>query len=61
MIKVIEFTKEELYKQVEEGKTDIDFMIDYIVKINEVYNKLIDRVIELEGKLEMIGGSNENS
>lgn len=44
--KLLLFTEEELENQLEEGKIDIDFLIKYIVKINEVYNKLIDKVNE---------------
>lgn len=44
--KLLLFTEEELENQLEEGKIDIDFLIKYIVKINEVYNKLIEKVNE---------------
>ncbi len=49
-VKLEEFTKEDLIRQLEEGKIDIDFLLDYIVKIDEVYNKLIDRANTLEDR-----------
>lgn len=50
-VKIIEFTKEELVLQLLSGKIDIDFLLDYIVLINYVYNKLIDEVRRLGGDL----------
>lgn len=50
-VKIIEFTKEELVLQLLSGKIDIDFLLDYIVLINHVYNKLIDEVRRLGGDL----------
>ena len=47
-LKLEEFTKEDLLKQLEEGKIDTNFLLDYIIKRDEVYNKLIDRINELE-------------
>lgn len=47
-LKLEEFTKEDLIRQLEEGKIDTDYLLDYIVKIDEVYNKLIDRANTLE-------------
>ena len=50
-VKIIEFTKEELALQLLSGKIDIGFLLDYIVLINHVYNKLIDEVRRLGGDL----------
>jgi len=58
--KIKEFTKEELYQQLDEGKIDIEFLFDYIVKIDEVYNKLIDRVNELEEQKKGLRGTIES-
>lgn len=58
--KLEEFTKEELYQQFEEDKIDIDFLFDYIVKRDEVYNKLIDRINELEEQKEGLRGTIES-
>lgn len=50
-LKVKEFTKEELLLQLMAGEIDTEFLLDYIVLINRVYNKLIDEVIRLGGDL----------
>ena len=42
------FTERELKEQLKNGKIDTNFMIEYIVKRDEVYNKLIDKVNEQE-------------
>lgn len=45
---IIEFTKEELKEQLDKGIIDIDFLLTYVVTRDRVYNKLIDRINELE-------------
>lgn len=51
-LKLKEFTKKELRTQLENNLIDIDFLIDYIVKRDKVYNKLIDEIERLEKELE---------
>lgn len=48
-LKVTEFTYEDTLKQVK--KETPEFLAEYIFKMNRTYNLLIDRVIELEEKL----------
>lgn len=50
-LNIIEFTKEELQEQLDKGIIDIDFLLEYIVARDRVYNKLINRMNELEGML----------
>lgn len=50
-LKVKEFTKEELLLQLMAREIDTEFLLDYIVLINRVYNKLIDEVRRLGGDL----------
>ena len=45
---IIEFTKEELKEQLDKGIIDIDFLLTYVVTRDRVYNKLINRINELE-------------
>ena len=59
MIKLIEFTKEELYKELEEGKTDIDLMIEYIVNSTKAYNLLVDRYNKLGSALNVLEKENK--
>lgn len=42
--KLIEFTVEELQEQLKDKKIDKEFLIEYIVKRNRVYNQLIDKI-----------------
>lgn len=46
--KLKEFTIEELQEQLKDKKIDKEFLIEYIVKRDKVYNKLIDEVNKLE-------------
>ena len=39
--KLTEFTHEELQKQLDEGIISVDFLIDYIVERDKVYNMLV--------------------
>lgn len=50
-LNIIEFTKEELQEQLDKGIIDIDFLLEYIVTRDRVYNKLINRMNELEEML----------
>lgn len=43
-----EFSKEEILSQLENEEIDVDFLVDYIVKINHVYNELINDYNSLE-------------
>ncbi|MBQ7139961.1 MAG: hypothetical protein IJO32_00480 [Bacilli bacterium] len=45
-IKLETVSKEGIKHELKMKRIDEDFLIDYIVKINEVYNKLIDKVNE---------------
>lgn len=45
---IIEFTKEELKEQLDKGIIDIDFLLTYVVTRDRVYNKLVNRINELE-------------
>ena len=47
-LKLIEFSKEELYKQYKSGEIDIDYMCEYISTRDRVYNKLIDNITQLD-------------
>lgn len=42
--KLEEFTVEELQEQLKDKKIDKEFLIEYIVKRDKVYNKLIDKI-----------------
>lgn len=52
--KLKEYTKEEIHEQIINGEIDHDFICEYISKRDRVYNKLIDRVNELEGVIKEI-------
>ena len=52
--KLKEFTKEELKHQFSTGEIDIDFLIDYIVKRDKVYNLLIDEIEEKDDIIDTI-------
>lgn len=52
--KLIEFTKEELENQFEEGKIDVNFLIEYIVTRDRVYNQLIDEIEERDDIIDTI-------
>lgn len=45
-----EFTKEELQEQLKNKKIDVDFLLDYTIKRDKVYNELINKVNELTKK-----------
>lgn len=45
-IKLETVSKEGIKHELKMKRIDENFLIDYIVKINEVYNKLIDKVNE---------------
>lgn len=45
--KLEEFSIEELKKQLDNKKIDEEFLIEYVVKRDKVYNKLIDEVNRL--------------
>lgn len=47
-LKLTEFSKEEVQEQINQGIIDNDFISDYISKITEVYNLLIDEIERLE-------------
>lgn len=53
-IKLKEYTKEEIHEQIINGEIDHDFICEYISQRDRVYNKLIDRVNELESIVEKI-------
>lgn len=53
-LKLKEWTKEEIHEQIINGDIDHDFICEYISSRDRVYNKLIDRVIELESVLKEI-------
>lgn len=42
--KLKEFTVEELQEQLKDKKIDKEFLIEYIVKRDKVYNQLIDKI-----------------
>ena len=46
--KLEEFSVEELQKQLYSKKIDKEFLVEYIVKRDKVYNKLIDKLNDLE-------------
>lgn len=52
--KLKEWTKEEIHEQIINGDIDHDFICEYISSRDRVYNKLIDRVNELESVLKEI-------
>ena len=56
--KLKEFSIEELKKQLDNKKIDEEFLIEYVVKRDKAYNKLIDEVnrlkIEVSSKEEYI-------
>lgn len=54
--KIKEFTKKELEQQLKNGIIDIDFLIEYTIKRDSVYNKLIDRVNFLDKKIQTTKG-----
>lgn len=54
MIRLQEFTKEELLKSYEEGNTNINLMIEYIINATKTCNALMDKIEELENKLKLI-------
>lgn len=54
MVKLQEFTKEELLKSYEEGNTDINLMIEYIINATKTCNALMDKCEELENKLKLL-------
>ena len=54
LVKLKEWTKEEIHEQIINGDIDHDFICEYISSRDRVYNKLIDRVIELESVLKEI-------
>ena len=53
-VKLKEWTKEEIHEQIINGEIDHDFICEYISKRDRVYNKLIDRVNELESVIKEI-------
>ena len=62
--RLYELTAEEMFQQYKDGDIDIEFMCAYIEKIDNVYNKLIDYVEQLEKRtdkairvLEAFGGN----
>lgn len=46
--KIKEYTIEELHQQYDEGKFDIDFLIEYTAKRDRVYNLLIEEIERLD-------------
>lgn len=46
--KLEEFTVEELQEQLSDKKIDKDFLIEYIVKRDKVYNQLIDEIEKVQ-------------
>lgn len=46
-----EFTVEELEEQLKDKKIDKEFLLEYIVKRDKVYNQLIDRINKLEKRI----------
>ena len=48
--KLTEFTKDELMEQYMSGVIDVNFLIDYTIARDKMFNKLIDYVRKLEGE-----------
>ena len=48
------YTKEEIMEQYKAGKIDLEFMCDYIEKIDHTYNLLIDEVNRLANKMNKV-------
>ena len=59
MNKLPEFTKEELLKSYNDGNTDINLMIEYIVNATKTCNALIDKCKELENKIKIMVNNND--